>query len=289
MSWPVTPNPVARPRPGRWNGSTKPCKSRIWPDLQTAQAAVDAFRVEYNTNRPHQALDMAFPADRFIPAPAGPGMALRLPNGLHTDPDQDHNERRSALAVASRPAAAAIAPPEREAARSSRAGVGIPSTATATAVEVSRVVPASGNLTVCGQQFWLGPDRAGTPVTLWADSTVVHLIVNGVRLKTVPSRLTAAHLHWLLTDGGRPAGPPPPVNPNRTRRSRWTGWSTPPAPSLSPGGNARWVTTSPAAEPPSASTGACCNRSHDSGDRLVSGPGRHSPPSVGGVERGGAA
>jgi hypothetical protein len=37
----------------------------------------------------------------------------------------------------------------------------------------------------------------------------VHLLVNGVRLKTVPSRLTAVHLQRLLADDGRPAGPPP--------------------------------------------------------------------------------
>ena len=70
-------------------------------------------------------------------------------------------------------------------------------------------MPGSGNLTVGGQQFWLGPDRAGQPVTLWADTTVVHLLVNGLGLKTVPSRLTTAQLRQLLADGGRPAGPPP--------------------------------------------------------------------------------
>jgi hypothetical protein len=78
------------------------------------------------------------------------------------------------------------------------------------AVEFTRVVPPSGNVMVCRtQQFGLGPDRAGTTVTFWADTTVVHLIVNGVRLKTVPSRLTEAHLQRLLDEGGRPAGPPP--------------------------------------------------------------------------------
>jgi hypothetical protein len=77
------------------------------------------------------------------------------------------------------------------------------------AVEFTRAVPASGNLAVCGQQFWLGSDRAGTTITFWADTTVVHLLTNGVRLKTVPSRFTVAHLQGLLADGGRPAGPPP--------------------------------------------------------------------------------
>jgi hypothetical protein len=44
---------------------------------------------------------------------------------------------------------------------------------------------------------------------VWADTTVVHLLLNGVRLKTVPSRFSLAHLQQLLADGGRPAGPPP--------------------------------------------------------------------------------
>jgi hypothetical protein len=57
-------------------------------------------------------------------------------------------------------------------------------------VEVDRTVPPSGNLTVCGQQLWLGPTNAGRVITLWADTTVVHLMVNGARIKTVPSRLT---------------------------------------------------------------------------------------------------
>jgi len=34
------------------------------------------------------------------------------------------------------------------------------------AVEVERVVPASGNLGLAGEQFWLGTARAGLPVTL---------------------------------------------------------------------------------------------------------------------------
>jgi hypothetical protein len=90
------------------------------------------------------------------------------------------------------------------------------------AVEVDRTVPGSGNLTVAGQQFWLGPDRAGSAVTLWADTTVVHLLVNGARLKTAPPRLTTAQVRQLLVDGGRPAGPPPcpPATSGRSRLSR---------------------------------------------------------------------
>jgi transposase InsO family protein len=43
-----------------------------------AQAAIDVFRHDYNTNRPHQSLGMAFPSDRFRPAGAD-GILLQLP------------------------------------------------------------------------------------------------------------------------------------------------------------------------------------------------------------------
>jgi hypothetical protein len=75
------------------------------------------------------------------------------------------------------------------------------------AVECTRAVPASGNLGVGGQQFWLGPAHAGATIGLWADTTVVHLLRDGVRLKTVPSRLTIAQLRRLLADGAHTPAP----------------------------------------------------------------------------------
>ena len=71
------------------------------------------------------------------------------------------------------------------------------------------MVTASGNLAVGGQQFWFGPNLGWVTITLWPNTTVVHLMRDGRRLKTVPSRLTPGHLRQLLADGGRPAGPPP--------------------------------------------------------------------------------
>lgn len=41
------------------------------------------------------------------------------------------------------------------------------------AVEIDWVAPASGNLGLCGQQFWLGPQRAGRTLTLWIDITTM--------------------------------------------------------------------------------------------------------------------
>ncbi len=46
-----------------------------FPSLALAQQAVDAWVDDYNTQRPHQAIAMAVPAQRFRPATAGPTVA----------------------------------------------------------------------------------------------------------------------------------------------------------------------------------------------------------------------
>lgn len=55
-------------------------------DLVAAQAAVDAWVAGYNTTRPHQALEMACPVDRFVPKTAHDQepslLPLRLPGML---------------------------------------------------------------------------------------------------------------------------------------------------------------------------------------------------------------
>src|SRR5579859_341052 len=48
--------------------------------IEALQAALDAWRAEYNTGRPHQSLGMALPASRFTPAV--PGLELRVPAQL---------------------------------------------------------------------------------------------------------------------------------------------------------------------------------------------------------------
>ena len=151
-------------------------------DLAAAQAAVDAWVSEYNTTRPHQALDMATPADRFAPASRADRelLPLRLPATLDLAPP------------ASQPAEPATPPAMAEG-----------------AVEFDRVVPASGNLKVAGKQFWLGPDRAGLTVTFWADHDTIHLLVAGVPIKSLRSHLSGRDLAILRAHGGRPAGPPP--------------------------------------------------------------------------------
>jgi hypothetical protein len=149
------------------------------------QAAIDVFRHEYNTDRPHQSLDMAFPADRFRPTPPGV-VPVKLP---------------ASLSMPAEP----ILPPAPQLPASPP-----PVTSwSGDAVEFDRVVPPSGNLQVAGKQFWLGPARSGITVTFWADTDVIHLLIGGGRVKSVRSHLSVTDLAGLLRQGGRPAGPPP--------------------------------------------------------------------------------
>jgi len=159
--------------------------------LAAAQEAVDRWRAEYNTIRPHQSLDMAVPADRFVPAAPREGFALWVPPGLTATSDAAGAARMPALIPEPVAVAGAVEQP------------------VAGAVELERGVPASGNVAVGGQQFWFGPHRAGEVITFWIDSTTVHLSSNGRFLKTVPSRLTERDVARLRRAGARPAGAPP--------------------------------------------------------------------------------
>jgi transposase InsO family protein len=160
--------------------------------IEALQAALDAWREEYNTDRPHQSLGMAFPASRFTPASSPLG--LRIPAQLTASPTpQPAADPSPALSLPAQaaPKAAAITSGEWA------------------AVEVDRVVPASGNLWIGGQQVWLGPALAGRQVTLWADAVSLHVLADGARLKTLPSRLGIAELSRLAANGARPTGPCP--------------------------------------------------------------------------------
>jgi transposase InsO family protein len=157
--------------------------------LSALQAALDAWREEYNADRPHQSLGMAFPASRF--APAVSPLPLRVPPQLAAaGPRQPEQDGPSPAGL---PAAAA---PDRE-------------EAPLAAVEADRVVPPSGNLQLGGQQVWPGPALADKKVTIWADETSLHVLPGGARVKTLPSRLGITELTRLAADGARPAGPSP--------------------------------------------------------------------------------
>ncbi|MFF7738963.1 IS481 family transposase [Streptomyces sp. NPDC007984] len=169
-------------------------------DIEAAQAALDAWVEEYNSIRPHQALDMQSPADRFTPVPEQERdvLSLRVPGVLALVPQQrtGPGEPDSAEAMP------VPVGPSEEVPASAAVEHGGP-------VEFERVVPASGNLQVAGKQFWLGPARAGLTVTFWADTSVIHLLVAGSRIKSVRSHLSVVDLARLAARGGRAAGPSP--------------------------------------------------------------------------------
>ncbi|MGY4903214.1 IS481 family transposase [Streptomyces sp. 900116325] len=157
-------------------------------DLATAQTVVDAWLEDYNQMRPHQALDMAVPARRFVPRPRSEQDALPVVLPARLDPV---------------PAPAAPEPPPEPTAAAwpmTDGEVG--------AIALERVVPASGNLSLRGQQIWFGPALAGTTVTLRIDVNRLHVLIGGGRHKTLPSKLSGRDLKALLAGGGaRPAGP----------------------------------------------------------------------------------
>ncbi|WP_438817366.1 IS481 family transposase [Streptomyces actuosus] len=176
--------------------------------IGAAQAALDRWVEEYNSSRPHQALDMQSPGDRFAPVAEQERdvLGLKIPGVLALVPQQR-----------TPPAAPDPVPgPVPARAEGSEAPAVLPEVVPAAVpvesggpVEFERVVPASGNLQVAGKQFWLGPARSGLTVTFWADTQVIHLLVAGARIKTVRSHLSVADLGRLAVRGGRPAGPAP--------------------------------------------------------------------------------
>ncbi|MGY5106146.1 integrase core domain-containing protein, partial [Streptomyces sp. 900105245] len=155
-------------------------------DLATAQAAVDAWLEDYHRMRPHQALAMAVPATRFVPRPRSEQDALPvvLPARLAPVPSAE------VPVHAAEPVSWPVTQGE----------VG--------AIELERVVPASGNLGLRGQQIWFGPALSGITVTLRIDVNRLHVLIGGGRHKTLPSKLSGRDLKALLAGGGaRPAGP----------------------------------------------------------------------------------
>ncbi|MDX6337522.1 MAG: hypothetical protein QOG05_4862 [Streptosporangiaceae bacterium] len=133
--------------------------------------------------RPHQSLDMACPAEGFRPS-SGDDVGLAL-WAADLEPVTTLTQGPAVSPVAAEP----MSWPD--------------------AIEVDRVVPPSGKMTIGPQQFWLGTSRAGQSVSFWIDTTTVHMSIGGWRIKTVPSRLSAVDLARLRNAGAKAAGPPP--------------------------------------------------------------------------------
>src|SRR3954447_10182887 len=170
-------------------------------DVAEAQAAVDAFRTEYNHDRPHQALDDATPASQFVPVDAQvrAELGLDIPAELLNILPAGLSERESAEQADT----GEVADERQGFLTDDEHWLG------GQAIELERTVSPSGNVKVGPQQFWVGPAHAGRRLGFWMDTTTVHLSLDGVHLKSLPSRQTTVSLPRLRSAGARPAGPPP--------------------------------------------------------------------------------
>ena len=196
LTSPASPNQNGKVE--RFHGTLRPELEEAGPfeSVEAAQAWLDGWVAGYNDQRPHQGLDgdrPVVPAARFAPAAAG-ALELWLPPALE-------------VAAPPGPAAAAVSDGIRTR-HSPQAG---PERAVGSgeAIELDRVVPASGNMSLRGVQFWLGPARAGQVVRFWVDCDWAHLSVGGHRIKSLRSRFSVTDLDALAAAGATPAGPPP--------------------------------------------------------------------------------
>jgi len=93
------------------------------------------------------------PADRFAAAESD-GLELWFPPSLEVAPPVDAEPRVEArMPVGMGPQL-----------------VRVPGSGAA--IELDKPVPPSGNMTLVGRQFWLGPARAGQVVRFWVDCEV---------------------------------------------------------------------------------------------------------------------
>ena len=201
LTAPASPNQNGKVE--RFHGTLRPDlldTAAPFVTLAAAQAAVDAWVADYNTDRPHQALDATVPvvpADRFAPVPQQQRelVELWLPPTL-TEP-QPPAQTASAASAATEVVVPA-------------SGLALPVTPWRSGpVEFERVVPASGNMVLARRQIWLGPARAGQRVRFWADCDVIHLLIDGTRVKTLRSHLSVTDLARLAAQGAVAAGPSP--------------------------------------------------------------------------------
>ena len=193
LTSPASPNQNGKVERFHWTFRPEISQDGPFESLAAAQAAVDEWVGHYNCERPHQGLDEhrpVMPADRFARADAA-GLELWLPTSLE-------------VAAAPEPLAddGVDSPQSATPPMVRRAGSGAP-------IELDRPVPPSGNMWLCGNQFWLGTEHAGQIVRFWIDCDWVHLSIGARRIKTLRSRFSVADLDKLTANGAVPAGPPP--------------------------------------------------------------------------------
>jgi hypothetical protein len=123
--------------------------------LAQAQQVIDLWVTDYNTHRPHQALGMATPAQRFQ-LPADPPLPAVPP-----------------LVVAHEPT-------NLTASRPRPGGPG----------EIARLVHSNGVIVVTRQVCSVGRRYAGQQVTVQVEPNQLHVFCEGVYLKTIPRTTT---------------------------------------------------------------------------------------------------
>lgn len=95
-----------------------------------------------------------------------------------------------------------------------------PSTGAVVAIEVDRTATRDGLVTLLGHHLALGPDTAGTRVTLRIEGGLIHAIAGNHVIKTLPNPLNSND-NGRLTRVRRATTqlpPPPPSGPQRVHR-----------------------------------------------------------------------
>ena len=143
-----------------------------FPDVETAQTAIDAWGHGYNHVRPHQSLGMAIPVSVFRPAPTEPIAASPAPTQPLTALEQD---------LTLPPAPLLPAP-----------GVSPPEDVRAMGCETA-LTPRARLLLPDNQQFMFTAALARRPVTVWASERSIHVVLDGTVIRTLTSvRLRSA-------------------------------------------------------------------------------------------------
>lgn len=155
-------------------------------DIEEAQNEIDRWRDEYNSKRPHQSLDMATPASRFDGAVPRTVLELQVPPELRIIKGKLPDEGVVAEGDVPDPQPGLEWSPQM-------------------GLEIERVAPASGNLSVGSQQVWLGALWAGRPIRIWVNDRYLHVMCESRRIKTLPSRISDAELRRLASAGARPS------------------------------------------------------------------------------------
>jgi transposase InsO family protein len=187
-------------------------------DLETAQAAIDAWVQGYNHARPHQSLDMATPADLFRP---GRTTGAIPPTSTAPTP-ADAPDADAQINDVPCPTTGSKPPSSPSTGAGSAGEVPVVDSGAGGAVELDVRVPSCGSFALAAhQQVWLGPAYGARVVTVWADVHTVHISLENQVLKTVPSRLSPTHLAELRARGARPAttAPAPSALPRNARHA----------------------------------------------------------------------